>query len=127
MWPLQASPRISCVSASVCSFSSYFQYEAEATWIKIPRELLLMPKENKTASIVDSVYRELPSKYKDVSCLRGHAILTPTNELVDEINKKIITLLAFCQKKGNNILAATRLLKPWSAMNRYTFYTQLNF
>jgi len=67
-----------------------------------------MPKENKIASIVDSVYRELPSKYKDVSCLRGHAILTPTNELVDEINNHIVSLLP---EEGKQYIGCDKIIK----------------
>ena len=37
--------------------------ETEGSWIKIPRDLLLMPQEDKVPSMVSAVYPDLAMKY----------------------------------------------------------------
>ena len=67
--------------------------ETEATWIKIPHEFLLMPTGDKISCIVNAVYGDLVANYDNISYLQSRAILTPTNDLVDELNSYIISLL----------------------------------
>jgi hypothetical protein len=67
--------------------------EQEATWITIPQEFLIVPGEDKLASIVQAVYPSFNSRYKDLVYLGQRAILTPTNELTDLINDYMIPLV----------------------------------
>ncbi|KAG2659831.1 hypothetical protein PVAP13_1KG278905 [Panicum virgatum] len=82
--------------------------ETESMWIKIPDDLLLKPSEDSMSSIVSFVYEDLHSRYRDVSYLKGRAILTPTNDLVDEINNFIVDLLP---GEGKQYLSCDRIVK----------------
>jgi hypothetical protein len=63
------------------------------SWIEIPDELLLKPNGDKIACMVDVVYPDIQSRYMDIAYLREHAILTPTNDIADTINKHIVSLI----------------------------------
>lgn len=52
--------------------------ETDASWVKISRELVLMPQGDKIASIVEAVYPELSTRYSERPYLQNRAILTPT-------------------------------------------------
>jgi hypothetical protein len=67
--------------------------ESEATWIKVPRDLLLMPTGDNVSSIVDVAYPDMATKFLDPQYLRARAILTPTNEDADAINSYITSLI----------------------------------
>jgi hypothetical protein len=67
--------------------------EIEASWIKIPNEFLLKPKDDKISSIVNVVYPDLEQKYMDLEYLRERAILTPTNDITGTINNHIVSLI----------------------------------
>ncbi|CAD6259972.1 unnamed protein product [Miscanthus lutarioriparius] len=67
--------------------------ETQGTRIKIPRELLLMPQEDKAAFMVSSIYPDLGAKYADAYYLQARAILTPTNEAADTINSYVVSLI----------------------------------
>ena len=69
------------------------QGESEATWIKIPEDLILRTDGDKIACIVNSVYNDLTEKYMDASYLRERAILTPTNDIVDLVNNHVVSLI----------------------------------
>ncbi|KAK9725314.1 hypothetical protein RND81_05G136000 [Saponaria officinalis] len=64
--------------------------EEEPTWIEIPQDLLIDPKENPLEQIVATAYPNLESRYKEASYLRDMCILAPRNETVDEINAHIM-------------------------------------
>jgi hypothetical protein len=72
--------------------------ETEASWIKIPEELLLKPSGDKVACMVDDVYSDLTTKYMDIDYLRQRVILIPTNDIADVINNYIVS------KDESNIL-----------------------
>jgi hypothetical protein len=55
--------------------------EIDGTWIKILRDLLLMPNGDKVSCMVNTIYPDLPARYSDPFYLQSRAILTPTNEL----------------------------------------------
>jgi hypothetical protein len=63
------------------------------SWIEIPDELLLKPNGDKIACMVDVVYPDIQSRYMDIAYLREQAILTPTNDIADTINKHIVSLI----------------------------------
>ena len=82
--------------------------ETESTWIKIPDEFLLKPCDDKIPCIVNAVSTDLLTNYRDTTYLQKRAILTPTNELVDEINRYIVTLLP---GDGKQYLSCDRIVK----------------
>lgn len=67
--------------------------EPEATWIKIPPDLLLMPREDKVSSIVGAVYSDLIARYSDPNYLQSRAILTPTNDIANSVNSHIVSMI----------------------------------
>uniref|UniRef100_A0A0A9A2A2 DNA helicase Pif1-like 2B domain-containing protein n=1 Tax=Arundo donax TaxID=35708 RepID=A0A0A9A2A2_ARUDO len=75
------------------------QNEEEATWINIPHNLLLFTNGPKIPAIVNTVYPNFEKKYLDPNYLNERAILTPTNEVVDDINTYMLTLIPWEEKK----------------------------
>jgi hypothetical protein len=64
--------------------------ETEASWIKIPEDLLIPSSDDTMASIVGATYLDFPNNYRNETYLKDRAILTPTNELSDMINDHIV-------------------------------------
>ncbi|KAG2481607.1 hypothetical protein PVAP13_J029060 [Panicum virgatum] len=82
------------VNAAIINLSLWSnQGESEATWIKIPEDLILRTDGDKITCIVNSVYNDLTEKYMDASYLREQAILTPTNDIVDLVNNHVVSLI----------------------------------
>ncbi|PIA65362.1 hypothetical protein AQUCO_00100675v1, partial [Aquilegia coerulea] len=67
--------------------------EHEPTWIKIPDDYLLQPKNDPIKSIVEWVYPDLERKYVDLNYLRERCILTPRNDCVEKLNSYIISTI----------------------------------
>nr|XP_023890090.1 uncharacterized protein LOC112002164 [Quercus suber] len=61
--------------------------------ISIPSDLIIQPSENPMQDIIDNIYPVLENKYIDPSYLRDRTILTPTNEVVEELNDYIVSSL----------------------------------
>lgn len=64
----------------------------ESTWIDVPDDLLIHTDNNKIAAIVDFVYNDLQLSYRDPAYLRERAVLTPTNDMADDINSFVISM-----------------------------------
>ncbi|KAK1391346.1 hypothetical protein POM88_010402 [Heracleum sosnowskyi] len=67
--------------------------ENDPSWVRIPDEVHVKYTGDPVDVIVDEIYAELHLKYKDVEYLRDRAILTPLNENVGIINKKVLDRL----------------------------------
>ncbi|XP_021314345.1 uncharacterized protein LOC8075683 isoform X2 [Sorghum bicolor] len=67
--------------------------ETEASWIKIPRDLLLTTTDDNLSSIVAAVYPNLLENYIDDTYLKERAILAPTNDIAEKVNEYIVSLL----------------------------------
>ncbi|XP_020097133.1 uncharacterized protein LOC109716214 [Ananas comosus] len=67
--------------------------EEEATWIKIPDDMLIKDSGDGIKDIVSAVYDDIQQNYNDATYLRDRAIFTPVNETADEINKYVLFLL----------------------------------
>jgi hypothetical protein len=85
------------------------QGESEPTWITIPDEHLVTTDGDKLSAIVDSVYIDFLSRYSDPNYLKERAILTPTNEVAEEINTHVLSLVPgeekeylSCDSTGNS-------------------------
>ena len=59
-------------------------------WIQIPRDLILEKGNDPRETIVNSIYPNLLSNYKEPKFLEERAILCPRNETVEEINEYIM-------------------------------------
>lgn len=64
--------------------------ESETCWVEIPSEFLLTTKGDKIAAIADVVYIDFHNRFHEPTYLRSHAILSPTNEVVNEINSFVL-------------------------------------
>lgn len=73
--------------------------EAEPSWIKIPDDLLISNTDNTMAAIVEATYPNFLNNYKNEVYLKNRAILTPTNELSDMINREIVDSLPATAKE----------------------------
>jgi len=69
------------------------QGESEPTWVNIPRENLVCIDGEKVSVIVSVVYVDFLEKYSDLTYLKERAILTPTNEIAEEINNHVLSML----------------------------------
>ena len=67
--------------------------EEEQSWIKIPNDFLIAPSSNPISTIVSIKYPNLVQQYKDPEYLRSRGILTPINQMVDDINSYILDIL----------------------------------
>ncbi|WOH00740.1 hypothetical protein DCAR_0520114 [Daucus carota subsp. sativus] len=61
--------------------------------IEIPEEFCIKSDNFSVEEIINSTYPELLSNYKDEVYMRGRAILSPTNEIVHEVNAVILEKL----------------------------------
>lgn len=61
--------------------------------IRLPPDVGIPPSHNHMESIVDAVYSSLLQKYDDTTYLKERAILTPKNEMVYELNDKIMKMI----------------------------------
>ncbi|XP_026439764.1 uncharacterized protein LOC113338595 [Papaver somniferum] len=62
------------------------------TWIKIPDDLLIESGENPIKIIVQAIYPGLLDKIEDWDYLRKRCILTPKNDIVDQINDYVVSM-----------------------------------
>jgi hypothetical protein len=69
------------------------QGETEPTWITIPDEHLVHTNVDKIPAIVDSVYIDFLNRFSDPNYLKERAILTPTNEIAEDVNKHVISMV----------------------------------
>ncbi|KAK1612070.1 hypothetical protein QYE76_035743 [Lolium multiflorum] len=69
------------------------QGESDPTWITIPNELLVHTDGDKIAAIVESVYVDFSTRYSDPNYLKERAILTPTNEIAEDVNKHVLSMV----------------------------------
>ena len=72
---------------------------SDTTLINIPKELLIQTTGNKIEALVACTYPNLQTKYNDPDYIRTRAILATTNDIVDEINNYIISLLPTAEKE----------------------------
>ncbi|XP_049387184.1 uncharacterized protein LOC125851434 [Solanum stenotomum] len=61
--------------------------------IHMPADVYILTSHNQIESIVEAVYLSLLQNYNDPSYLKERAILTPKNEMVHELNEKILKLI----------------------------------
>lgn len=67
------------------------QGESDPTWITIPEENLVHIDGEKIPTIVGAVYTNFSRKFSDPTYLKERAILTPTNEIAEDINKHVLS------------------------------------
>ncbi|KAM0899408.1 hypothetical protein ACQ4PT_021282 [Festuca glaucescens] len=67
--------------------------ESEPTWIELPLDVLIMSGANKIQAIIHVVYTDFASMYKDTAYLCARAILSPTNDVCNEINDVMLSMV----------------------------------
>ncbi|XP_062179133.1 uncharacterized protein LOC133883733 isoform X2 [Phragmites australis] len=98
--------------------------ELEPTWIKIPHELLLMTDNDKISCLVNAICPDLQNKFSDIEYLGTRAILTPTNELADQINSYIVSLIPGNHKE---YLSCDRISKAQNNHDSYDLLYPIEF
>jgi hypothetical protein len=85
------------------------QGESDPTWITIPDEHLVHTDGHKIPAIVESVYIDFLRRYSDPKYLKERAILTPTNEIAEDVNKHVLSMVPgeereylSCDSTGNS-------------------------
>lgn len=66
--------------------------DSDSTWIEILDDLLIRTDGDRIAAIVLANYTNFLSNYQNPTHLCERAILTPTNEVVDEINSYVLSI-----------------------------------
>ena len=67
--------------------------DQDTTTVQIPEDLLLTTTGNKIEALVEHIYLDFQQNFKQPEYLMSRAILATTNEIVDEINDYILTLV----------------------------------
>jgi hypothetical protein len=67
--------------------------DCDSIIIKIPKDLLIETTGDKIRALVDSTYPEFQVRYGSPEYIKERAILATTNDIVDQINDYIISLL----------------------------------
>jgi len=88
--------------------------ETEASWIKIPDELLIYTDELKIKAIFEYTYPDFIKNYFNTEYLKQRAILTPTNDLADEINAYILDIVP---KQSKEYLSVDSISKCFDTCN----------
>ncbi|KAM0919994.1 hypothetical protein ACQ4PT_007868 [Festuca glaucescens] len=85
------------------------QGESDPTWITIPDEHLVHTDGDKIGAIVEAVYVDFLKRYSDPNYLRERAILTPTNEVAEDVNRHVLSMVPgedkeylSCDSTGNS-------------------------
>ncbi|KAM0904043.1 hypothetical protein ACQ4PT_018277 [Festuca glaucescens] len=69
------------------------QGESGPTWITIPDEHFVHIEGDKITAIVESVYVDFFTRYSDPNYLKERAILTPTNDIAEDVNKHVLSMV----------------------------------
>jgi hypothetical protein len=71
----------------------------EPFWIKIPKEFVIMPPKNAITSLIETIYPNLATRFNDMDYLSERAVLTPTNEVVDNVNDVVVSMVPRHEKE----------------------------
>ena len=64
--------------------------ETEDTWINIPRNIAVLPENDKIPAIISAVYTDFENSYSLVPYLAERCIVCPVNSAVDEVNELMV-------------------------------------
>ena len=73
--------------------------DEEANFIRIPDNLIIKNFENPIDSIINETYPDFKNKYYNHFYIKTRTIVTPTNDVVDIINKEMLDLV--CEEEKN--------------------------
>ena len=65
----------------------------DGNFIEIPNTLLIKNYEDPISAIINKTYLEFTIKYCDCTYIKERMIVTPTNDTIDLINKRILWLV----------------------------------
>ena len=68
-------------------------------------DLLLLPSQDNMSAIVESVHDNFLQNYDDTSYLSCHAIVSPTNTALGDINTELVMFLLVFLVNSQNIAA----------------------
>jgi hypothetical protein len=67
--------------------------------VEIPKDLLIFTSGNKIKALVESTYPDFTVQFNKADYLQNRAILATTNEIVDEINDYLVSLVPGFEKE----------------------------
>ncbi|CAN1130748.1 hypothetical protein LINPERPRIM_LOCUS13407 [Linum perenne] len=59
-------------------------------WIKIPDLFLINPNNDPYGAIIHDIYSNFLQSYSDIAYIKNRAIVTPTNQVVSDINARML-------------------------------------
>ncbi|KAG8645577.1 hypothetical protein MANES_10G075466v8 [Manihot esculenta] len=94
--------------------------DKENNWIEVPNELIVSNDVINFTNIICTVYKNFCKKYDDSLYLKERMIVNPTNEILDEINKKCCICFYFICKNSFNF-DELEILYPFEFLNTLEF------
>ncbi|KAK9050800.1 hypothetical protein SSX86_030230 [Deinandra increscens subsp. villosa] len=64
--------------------------ESDATWIRIPDDLLIPKAADPVAAVVSDTFPDIANRINDITFLKERCVLCPTNDDVDSINLQVL-------------------------------------
>lgn len=104
--------------------------EDEATWIKIPEDLLIKSTDDPIHDIASVIYSGIEEKYYDIMYLTERAVVTPTNETIDKVNAYVLSLIPNEEKiyySSDSICKASVCEEDQDILYPIEFLNSLNF
>ena len=65
----------------------------DTTWIKIPEKYILHFESNPIETISNTIYNDFINNFDNIEYLKERAIVAPKNQIVDDVNKHILSLV----------------------------------
>lgn len=100
--------------------------ETEPSWIELPLDVLIMSGANKIRAMIDAVYTNFTSMYKDASYLCSRAILSPTNDVCNEINEVMLTMVPGEQREYFSYDCVSKVSEKFNDMDAIYQVEMLN-
>ncbi|XP_051211096.1 uncharacterized protein [Lolium perenne] len=82
--------------------------------VDIPDDLLIHTEGDHITTIISAVYPDFASNFQDFSYLRQRAVLSPTNDLAEQINSRVLDMLP-CE--GREYLSSDSKSSPAGTIN----------
>ncbi|CAN1794795.1 hypothetical protein LINPERHAP1_LOCUS20417 [Linum perenne] len=70
--------------------STTFPDSTSPDWIKIPDLFLINPNNDPYGAIIHDIYSNFLKSYSDIAYIKNRAIVTPTNQVVSDINARML-------------------------------------
>ena len=90
---------------------------SDSMTVQIPKEILIQTTGNKIEALVDYVYPDFHNRFSEPDYLKERAILSTTNEIVDEINNYMTNLLPTPEREYLSADSISKCLDTYNDAN----------